>query len=421
MSQLFINAGFQKTEKPSEAEVLIVNTCGFIRPAIEESLQELEYISSEKQNGQIVIAAGCLTQRFGKLVTEQLPGIDGVIGTRQWMDIVYLVERLRTRNEPNPLYYLPETPLEGEEERGVQRVAIQGTSAYLKIADGCNHPCAFCTIPLIKGDAISRPLNKILDEARSLEDAGMREIILIAQDTTAYGRDLGSKDDLAKLLDQLVNTVSSVKWIRVLYMFPGSITDRLIHVMATYPQIIPYLDMPLQHSHPSILRRMGRPTNINWIYKTIHKMRTAMPDLALRTTFIVGYPGETEEEFQDLLDFIKAIRFDRVGAFHFSSETGTKSEALGDPIPKQVKEERYDRLMRLQQAISLEKNLTFVGKVMEVLVEGQGEGISIGRTYRDAPEIDGLVIVEGPLPIGEMLPVRITGASTYDLTGSLER
>jgi ribosomal protein S12 methylthiotransferase len=204
-----------------------------------------------------------------------------------------------------------------------------------------------------------------------------------------------------------------------MYAYPGYVTDRLIDVMATRPQIVHYLDMPLQHAHPDTLRRMRRPANIDWVYNTLEKMRRQIPDLALRTTFIVGYPGETEEEFQTLMDFVQEIRFDRVGTFQFSFEPGTASEPLGDPVPSEVKEERYDRLMTLQQGISLERNQSLVGKTLDVLIEGQGDGITLGRSYRDAPEIDGLVIVEGNAPMGELLPVRVTGAMAYDLSGIL--
>jgi ribosomal protein S12 methylthiotransferase len=227
------------------------------------------------------------------------------------------------------------------------------------------------------------------------------------------------KDGLAKLLEKLTQAVPNVDWLRIMYAYPGYITDHLIEVMSSHSQILPYLDIPLQHAHPDTLRRMKRPANMDWVYRTLEKMRLAMPGLSLRTTFIVGYPGETEEEFQTLLDFVEEIRFDRVGTFQFSFEPGTASEPLGDPIPAEVKEERYDRLMTLQQRISLERNQMFVGKTLDVLFEGQGDGISMGRSYRDAPEIDGLVIVEGNSPQGELLPVRITGAMAYDLSGVL--
>jgi ribosomal protein S12 methylthiotransferase len=296
---------------------------------------------------------------------------------------------------------------------------VMGGSAYLKIADGCRRPCAFCAIPLIKGTAVSRPMETILAEARSLQEMGVRELILIAQDTTDYGHDLGMKDGLAQLLERLVREAPEINWIRVMYAYPGYVTDRLIEVMATERQILPYLDIPLQHAHPETLKRMRRPANMDWVHQTLSKMRNAMPELALRTTFIVGYPGESEEEFQALLDFVEEIRFDKVGTFQFSFEPGTASEPLGDPIPAEVKQERYERLMTAQQRISLERNQAWVGRTLDVLIEGHGDGISMGRSYRDAPEIDGLVIVEKEIPAGQIVPVRISGAMPYDLSGSL--
>jgi ribosomal protein S12 methylthiotransferase len=336
------------------------------------------------------------------------------------MDIVDVAGRLRGGGHPEPVYHLPEVPTVGSDEQGVLRAAVQGASVYLKIADGCSRPCAFCAIPLIKGPAVSRSLEVILEDAIALQEGGARELILIAQDTSDYGHDLGLKDGLAQLLERMVESVREVDWIRVMYTYPGRVTNRLIEVMASSPQIVPYLDMPLQHAHPDTLRRMRRPANLKWVYTTIENMRAEMPDLALRTTFIVGYPGETDREFQTLLDFTAEMRFDRVGAFQFSFEPGTTSEALGDPIPPQVKQDRYNRLMELQQSISLGKNQSFVGKKMDVLVEGQGDGISVGRTYRDAPEIDGVVVIEGQVPVGEMVPVRINGAMVYDLSGLVE-
>jgi ribosomal protein S12 methylthiotransferase len=294
---------------------------------------------------------------------------------------------------------------------------VAGGSAYLKIADGCRRPCAFCAIPLIKGTAVSRPMATIISEARRLRDSGVRELILIAQDTTDYGHDLGIKDGLAVLLEQLTEAVPDMDWIRIMYAYPGYVTDRLIEVIATRNQVLPYLDMPLQHAHPETLYRMRRPSNIEWVHRTLGKMRSAISSLAIRTTFIVGYPGETDEEFQALIDFVDEIRFDRVGAFQFSFEPGTTSEPLGDPIPSEVKQERYERLMELQQNISLQVNQSFVGKMLDVLIEGCDNGISIGRSYRDAPEIDGLVIIEDGARVGEIIPVKITGAMAYDLAG----
>jgi ribosomal protein S12 methylthiotransferase len=420
MSQLLMGADFKLSQTPDEAGVLIVNTCGFIGPAKEESLRVLGELAERKQDGQLLIAAGCLTQRYGMEVARQVPGIDGILGTRRWMDILEVVQSLRRQKHPEPIYHLPSTPDVGREDAGVLRASIQGGSAYIKIADGCRRPCAFCAIPLIKGTAVSRPIEAVINEARSLQEMGIHEIILIAQDTTDYGHDLGIKDGLAQLLEDMIPNIPEVDWVRILYAYPGYVTDRLIDVMAKHSQIVPYLDIPLQHAHPATLRRMRRPANIDWVYRTLEKMRTAMPDLALRTTFIVGYPGETDEEFQQLLDFITEIRFDRVGAFQFSFEPGTTSEPLGDPVPTEVKQARWEQLMSLQQGISLERNQSLVGQTLEVLIEGYGDGISIGRSYRDAPEIDGLVIVENHLPVGEMASVRINGAMTYDLTGNVE-
>jgi ribosomal protein S12 methylthiotransferase len=420
MSQLLIGSGYRLVQKPTSASIVIVNTCGFIGPAKQESLEELSELAARKRQGQLLIAAGCLTQRYGAEVARQVPGIDGILGTRRWMDIVEVVSKLRNGRHPRPLYHLPEVPTVGQDEGGVHRVSIQGASAYIKIADGCRQPCAFCAIPLIKGTAVSRPLPVILDEARQLQDLGVRELILIAQDSTDYGHDLGMQDGLATLLEKLVQAAPAVDWLRIMYAYPGYVTDRLMEVMASHRQILPYLDIPLQHAHPQVLRRMRRPANMDWVHRTIGKMRQLMPELALRTTFIVGYPGETEAEFQTLLDFIQEIRFDKVGAFQFSYEPGTASEPLGDPIPADVKQARYEQVMLLQQGISLQRNQALVGRKLDILVEGQGDELSLGRSYREAPEVDGMVIIDGKAPLGALLPVKITGAFAYDLTGVVE-
>jgi ribosomal protein S12 methylthiotransferase len=417
MGQLLVRDGYRKVNNPEQAGVLIVNTCGFIGPAKQESIDVLRELSESKHNGQLLIAAGCLTQRYGAQVAEQVQGIDGILGTRRWMDIVQVVRELRSSPHPKPLYHLPDdATVVGTDEGETVRASVMGASAYLKIADGCRRPCAFCAIPLIKGTAVSRPVKTILDEARRLRDGGVRELILIAQDTTDYGHDLGIKDGLAVLLEQLTESVPDMDWIRIMYAYPGYVTDRLIEVMSAHKQVLSYLDMPLQHADPKTLYRMKRPSNIEWVHRTLGKMRASIPGLAIRTTFIVGYPGETEQEFQTLLDFVKEIRFDRVGTFQFSFEPGTTSEPLGDPLPAQVKQERYERLMELQQSISLQINQSYVGKTLDVLIEGFDNGISIGRSYRDAPEIDGLVLVESKIKVGRLIPVKITGAMAYDLT-----
>ncbi len=419
MAQLLVREGYTALTEPSKAEVLIVNTCGFIGPAREESYRVLNELSEKKREGQTLIAAGCLTQRYGVEVVKRVPGLDGILGTRRWMDIVQIVGDLRKNGHPQPIYHLPEDDVVGSDEQGTLRASLAGGSAYLKIADGCRRPCAFCAIPSIKGTAVSRPMDSILREARQLRDAGIHEIILIAQDTTDYGHDLGMKEGLATLLEELTKRVPDLDWIRIMYAFPGFVTDRLIDVIGGNQQILPYLDMPLQHAHPKTLRRMRRPANIDWVHRTLGKMRSAISGLAIRTTFIVGYPDETDEEFQALMDFVKEIRFDRIGTFQFSFESGTSSEPLADPVPTEVKQDRYDRLMQLQQDISLQINQSFVGETLDVLVEGFDDGISIGRSYRDAPEIDGLVMIEGEAEVGEIVPVRITGAMAYDLSGML--
>lgn len=425
MAQLLERDGYQAVGAAQKASILIVNTCGFIRSARDESYSVLRALAKAKRPDQLLIAAGCLTQRYGAEVARQVPGVDGILGTRRWMDIVDVVQCLRKGPHPStssgirpePLYHLPETPTIGTDENGTLRASIAGASAYLKVADGCRRLCAFCAIPLIKGTTVSRPLEKILAEARCLRDLGVRELVLIAQDTTDYGHDLGIRDGLAILLEQMTVSIPDVDWIRIMYSFPGYVTDRLIDVMASHPQILPYLDIPLQHAAPATLTRMRRPANIDWVHTTIAKMRSTLPNLAIRTTFIVGYPGETDEEFQTLLDFVEEMRFDRVGAFQFSFESGTASEALGDPVPAVVKKARYQRLMELQQSISLQINQSYVGQRLDVLIEGQDQRIAIGRSYRDAPESDGLVIVEGEAVIGSIIPVTITGAMAYDLTG----
>jgi ribosomal protein S12 methylthiotransferase len=426
MAVLLERAGYTATDYASNAGLLIVNTCGFIQPAREESLQVLTELARKKRPGQLLIAAGCLTQRYSSLVVEQVPGIDAVLGTRRWMDIVELVQDLsgKQRDEhgyPQPLYHLPDSATVGVDEKGVIRAARQGGSAYLKIADGCRRPCAFCAIPLIKGTAVSRPLDSIVKEVNTLSASGVKEILLIAQDTTDYGHDLGMEDGLSDLLEKISIEVPELPWIRILYSYPGYVTERLMDIMAANKQVVPYLDLPLQHAHPKTLQRMRRPANMDWVYKTLSKMRQTIPGLALRTTFIVGYPGETEEEFQTLLDFVNEIKFDHVGIFPFSFERGTASEPLGDPVLPDVKADRLLRLAKVQEKISLARNQSFVGQVQTVLVEGYNDGISVGRAYHDAPEVDGLVIIEGKAAVGDLVPVRITGAMMHDLTGHLEQ
>ncbi len=432
MAQVLQQSGMRGVGDPAAAEVMIVNTCGFINAAKEESINALRELVEIKGADQMVIAAGCLSQRYGDTLVQEVPGLDGVIGTRRWMDIFELISGLRARKHPTPLYHLPsDATVVGQDERGVLRASVQGASAYLKIADGCRRPCAFCAIPRIKGTAVSRPLEAIVAEAARLQTMGVKEVMLIAQDSTDYGYDLGMKNGLAHLLDAIVAAAPGIPWLRILYAYPGYVTQTLMEAMARHEQVLPYLDIPLQHGHRETLKRMKRPAKVEWVYETIGKLREMMPQLAVRTTFIVGYPGETEEEFEALLKMARELEFDRVGAFQYSYELGTPSAALPNQVDDAIKQERYARLMELQSGISLKKNQALVGQSLDILVEGHGASedengaatgdvISLGRSYRDAPEIDGYVLVEGELPLGEIVPARVTGATTYDLIATVD-
>ncbi len=427
MEMLLRQSDFGVSADANEASVLIVNTCGFLEAAKEESIGVLQELADGKRGDQMLIAAGCLAQRNGEEVLERVPQVDGLLGTRRWMDVVELIKQVRGGPAQRRLerYTLLGEPDETFVQ-AVPRPPVAGGSAYLKISDGCNAPCAFCTIPSFKGKLRSRPVEALVDEANALVEAGAKELVIVAQDTTDFGRDQGHPDSLPRLLSALCNRTSdALKWVRLMYAYPGHVSEGLIEVMASQEKIVPYLDMPLQHGDPRTLRRMRRPSRLEMVYDHVEKLRGAMPDIALRTTFIVGYPGETEEEFQGLLKFAQAIEFDKVGAFPFSPEPGTSAAALPDPVPDEEKEERYGRLMEVQQPISLRKNQEQVGKVLDILVEGQGEiaesgaPLLMGRSYRDAPEVDGLVLVPGiaDAPAGTVLEVHINGALEYDLVG----
>ena len=427
MEMLLRQANFGVSADARRADVLIVNTCGFLEAAKEESISVLQGLADGKRRHQMLIAAGCLAQRNGEEVLARVPEVDGLLGTRRWMDVVELIRQVRGGPEQRRLqrYNLLGEPNESYVQ-AVPRPPVAGGSAYLKISEGCNAPCAFCTIPSFKGKLSSRPIEAVIDEANALVEGGAKELVVVAQDTTDFGRDQGEPDSLPRLLSALCNRTSdALKWVRLMYAYPGHVSNGLIEVMASQEKIVPYLDMPLQHGDPRTLRRMRRPSRLEMVYDHVEKLRAAMSDIAMRTTFIVGYPGETEEEFQGLLDFAQAIEFDKVGAFPFSPEPGTPAAELPDPVAEEEKEERYGRLMEVQQPISLRKNQEQVGKVLDILVEGQGEiaesgaPLVMGRSYRDAPEVDGLVLVPGiaDAPAGAILQVHINGALEYDLVG----
>jgi ribosomal protein S12 methylthiotransferase len=417
MARQLQRMGYQPVGKPRQAQVLIVNTCGFIEEARQESIGELQELARRKRPDQILIAAGCLSQHWGEALLEHAPGVDAILGTRRWSEIGELVEELRAAPAGGPLSWRGDPALDARPEGF--RIARQGVSAYLKIADGCSAPCAFCAIPLIKGPAVSRSPEAVVGDAIELVEQGVREIILIAQDTTAYGRDWGERDALAGLVQAILDATPALRWLRLMYAYPGHISSHLIETMASDPRVCNYLDLPLQHAHPGLLRRMKRPSNMARTRRLIADLRAAMPDVVLRTSFIVGYPGESEAEFETLLDFVAETRFDRVGVFLYSPEDGTAAATLPDPVPEEIKADRRERLMAVQQQISLELNRAQVGRVLEVLVEGEGDGLSLGRSYRDAPEIDGLVLLSGAVETGSMVPVRISGAMEYDLIGEV--
>jgi len=418
MSELLIAAGYQAAPRPGRADYLIVNTCGFLEAAKTESIEALRELAARKRAGQRLVAVGCLAQRMGVELARYVPGLDGLIGTRSWPDLVSFLAELADAQQPasSVLARLSDSASYPPECLPLKRDSLgRRATAYLKIGDGCSASCAFCTIPGFKGPARSRPRQLILDEARALVEQGTRELILVAQDIMAYGRDWGERDALPGLIEDVLRAAPEVRWVRLMYAYPNYASQRLIEVMAGHAQVCHYLDMPLQHGHPDTLRRMGRPHQVDKTLRWIEALRAAMPDVALRTAFIVGYPGETPAEFQGLLDFMQAVQFDRVGIFTFSREPGTPAYDLPHQVPEEVKQERYQVAMQLQRKISLTRNQAQVGRQLDVLVDGVGDGVSLARSYRDAPEVDGFVILQEEHPVGEFVAVRVVGAGPYDL------
>jgi len=420
MRELLLAAGHQPAPEPGQADILVVNTCGFIDIAREESLEALRELAEDKRPGQYLVAAGCMAERYGSAMADMAPALDGILGTRRWTDINTLVAALTADDKRDVPCQLPQPDPERTPVHPLPRRCPGLATAYVKIAEGCDAPCAFCAIPQIKGPFRSKPREAVLSEVHELVRQGVKEIIFIAQDTTAYGMDWGDDNALPALIESILADVPSLPWLRLMYTYPQRITPRLAETMASHSQVLHYLDLPLQHAHPSVLRRMNRPHEVSRIRSVIADLRQLMPDIALRTSFIVGYPGETEQEFQTLLDFMSEIAFERVGIFAYSPEEGTRAALLPGQTPDDVKRQRYERAMALQQGISLEKNKQLIGQRLEILIEGAGDGISVGRSYRDAPEVDGMVVVQEELPVNEFASVHITEALEYDLVGRPE-
>lgn len=416
--------GHTPVEDAAAADVVIVNTCSFIAAARDETLSVLRELGERKNPDQKIVAAGCMAQSHGEQVAG-VAGVDMTLGTQQWTQIADLLAQPGRPIDPIPLGRpLPPTepmPASYMDWRSTQiRRTRSMPSAYLKISDGCNLRCAFCTIPSFKGNMRSKAVGAVLGEAQELAANGTREIILVAQHLTDYGRDLGLKDGLALLLEELCQVLPADTWLRLMYAYPHGISERLIETMARHPQICPYLDMPLQHAHPDTLRRMRRPPDTERTRRLIGDLRSAMPDLTLRSTFIVGFPGETRAEFEALLEFLADVQLDRVGAFRYSQEPGTPAATLPGQLRPRLIERRWHELMQLQQQISQERNRRWLGRQIPVLIEAtrqdeQGAPMSVGRSWRDAPEVDGQVLVAGELLPGTMQQVQITACGDYDL------
>jgi len=398
--------------QPEQADAIIVNTCGFIEQSQAESMGAVQALAAGKREGQTLIVAGCMTQLYGGEVRANVPGVDHIFGVGQWQDVAKLLSV-----DVTGIHDIPE-----------RTAKVVGPSAYLKISDGCDAPCTFCVIPRIKGGLRSAPAGMLVKEAQRLTDAGAKELVLVAQDLTAWGEDLGMPvaSGLPGLLRMLSETVGRDVWLRLMYAYPSRVTSELIETMAALPNVVHYLDVPLQHGSEAMLRRMKRPHNLEKVHGFIRELRAAMPDIVLRTSFIAGFPGETEEEFEELLAFARDIQFDHAGCFLYSRQQWTGAFEMAAQVPDEVKAERRDRFMQQQQRIAAKKARRFVGKTLEMLVEGEGETedntpIVAGRTYREAPEVDGLVFASGKAAPGSKVLVKIEEAGDYDLFGRVVR
>lgn len=415
----FLNRGTVSiTDDAESADIIIVNTCCFILDAKDESIQTILDAARLKQEGKLklLIMSGCMAERYKDEIMREIPEIDAVVGTSSYDKIGEVIEQALAGERVEEFQDLNRLPAVSEK----RLFSTLHAYAYLKIAEGCDKHCSYCIIPSLRGHFRSYPMETLVAQAEQMAAAGVKELILVAQETTVYGQDIYKKKKLPSLLRKLCR-IKGIRWIRILYCYPEEITDELIACMAKEKKICRYLDLPIQHASDPILRRMGRRTSRQDLLNIIEKLRTAMPDITLRTTLISGFPGETEEDHQTLMDFVSEVRFDRLGVFPYSREEGTAAAKFPAQIPARTKKKRRNQLMALQQKISAEKLQTRVGECMTALVEGYlpDEGVYIGRSYMDAPDVDGYLFFssERELISGEFVKVRITEASEYDLKG----
>lgn len=414
--------GFAFTDQEEEAQVIIVNTCCFIGDAKEESINTLLEMARYKEEGscKALFAAGCLAQRYREEILKEIPEVDGIIGTSAYDEIVSVVKSVLEGKKSHVSCFKDVNALPMPD--AARLVTTGGCYAYLKIAEGCDKCCTYCIIPSLRGAYRSVPMEALVKEAEELAEKGVRELILVAQETTLYGVDLYGEKRLPQLLRALAG-ISGIYWIRLQYCYPEEITDELIQVMKEEEKICHYLDIPIQHASDAVLKRMGRRTNQKKLREIIEKLRKEIPDIALRTTLISGFPGETQEDFEELYRFVNAMEFDRLGVFAYSMEEDTPAALLPCQVPQEVKEQRREELMELQQEIAFEKSEAMAGRILEVMIEGKvaDEAAYVGRTYMDSPNVDGLIFVHTSRELisGDFLKVRVTKALEYDLIGEV--
>lgn len=419
MTGILKEKGYEFVEEFAEADIIIVNTCGFIRDAKQESIDTIVELSQLKEFGKLkyLIVTGCLAQRYADELLEEIPEIDAIVGTGNFMNISEIIDRLESEKNVTEIGNIEFA----FDETLPRYVSTPEHMAYLKIGEGCSNHCTYCIIPKLRGKYRSRKIEDIVEEAKSLASEGVKELVVIAQDTTRYGEDLYGEAKLAELLEELAG-IEGIKWIRIMYSYPESITEKLIDVIAAHDNICSYFDMPIQHASNRVLKRMNRRTSKEDIRNKVEMIRSKIPDAVIRTTVIVGFPGETEEDLEELIEFMKEIKFDRLGAFAYSREEDTPADRMDGHMDEEIKEERRDRVMMVQQAISEEINQKREDKVFEVLIEEEAEeGVYVGRTQGDAEEIDSVVYVnsEEELEIGSFVNVYITEAMEYDLIGDV--